>query len=138
MECATVSVDVDEYCTTLRQDIRTARKQHKCGECKKPILPGDKYEDYVGVFDGEIFKHKTCNDCISLRKSFFSDGYYYGMIREQLSEHIRECYGEISESNISELQPAAREWVCHEIEDYWESYEDCEITNYNQPQRGTP
>lgn len=124
MDCATVSVDVDEYCTTLRREIRTARKQHKCGECRNQIFPGDKYEYYVGVFDGEIFKHKTCSDCVSLRKTFFSDGYYYGMIREQLSEHISECYGEISESKISELQPGAREWVCTEIEGYWGDYED--------------
>ena len=126
MECATVSVDVDEYCTTLRQDIRTARKQHKCGECQNPILAGEKYEVYVGVFDGDFSQHKTCSDCISLRKSFFSDGYYYGMIREQLSEHIDECRGKISESKLSELRPGAREWVCDEIEGYWKDGEDYE------------
>lgn len=124
MDCATVSVDLDGSATTLRKDIRTARKIHKCGECRDTIKPGEKYEDFVGVFDGEIFKQKTCLDCLSLRGVFFSDGFYYEMIRENLSEHIRDCYGEISEKNISDLTPAAREWVCAEIEDVWENEDD--------------
>lgn len=126
MECATVPVDIDESCTTLRKDVRTARKKHKCGECRALIQPGEKYEDYVGVFDNDIFKQKTCTDCLSLRDTFFSEGFYYEMIRENLSEHIRECYGEIAESKLAELTHGAREWICGEIEEYWEDCEDDE------------
>lgn len=125
MECATVSVDIgDGCCTPLRENIRTAKKQHKCRECREPILPGDKYEDFVGVERGGLYKHKTCADCLSLRDAFFSDGFYFGFIRESLSEHIRECFGEIAESKLYQLTPGAREWVCGEIEEYWQDNED--------------
>jgi len=50
-----------------RQDIRTARKQHKCTECRCTIEPGERYEVISGKWDGEFLRYKTCRKCISLR-----------------------------------------------------------------------
>lgn len=49
------------------QEIRKARKPHKCNECGTPILPGERYEhvrakwDYVDNLD-------TCERCLDIRQ----------------------------------------------------------------------
>src|SRR3990167_10996312 len=48
--------------------IKTARKQHRCGECGKPIKPGDKYEAVAAVQAGDFYAPKTCEPCHDLRQ----------------------------------------------------------------------
>lgn len=44
----------------------TARKEHKCEECKKTIEIGSKYRCYSGKFAGEeFFSFKMCLPCCS-------------------------------------------------------------------------
>lgn len=119
MECSCVTVGLDDFARTISDKTRTARKKHKCGECRILIQPGDKYEHYTGVFDGEIFTAKTCNDCLSLRNAFFCEGYYWEQIWNDMHEHIRECNGELAEGKISSLTPIARDKVCGAIEEEW-------------------
>ena len=45
-----------------------ARKPHKCYECSRAILPGERYERAVGVWAGEFAVFKTCSLCLSLRE----------------------------------------------------------------------
>lgn len=123
MECSTISIDLDSYCSTISVAMRKARKNHKCGECHRIICHGEKYKYYVGVFD-EIFVHKTCIDCISIRDEFFRDGYHYGMIIENLCEHISECGGDISERSIANLTERARDFVCDQIQEEWDDDND--------------
>jgi len=120
MECATVSVDVDDFCMTLREEQPTARKQHKCCECRRVIEVGEKYNIEITVYDGGIKRYKTCLDCMSIRDEFFKEGFYYGSTKWMLRDHINECGGDISESSIEALTPGARAMVCEMIEDTWE------------------
>ena len=120
MDCATVPIDIDEYSTTLSQRMVKARKQHKCYECHRAIAPGKKYEKYTGVCDGEIFTHKTCLDCLSVRNVFFTGGYEFGGIWEYFNEHIRECGYRLSESALSKLTPKVRDIICDKIQENWE------------------
>jgi len=124
MECATVYCDVEDYCTMLREEQPVARKQHKCNECKRVIDVGEKYNLEVTVYDGEISKHKTCLDCLSIRREFFKDGFYYGETKWMLEEHVNDSGGDISESCIEALTPGARAMVCAMIEDCWEDLDD--------------
>lgn len=124
MDCATVHLGLDEECTLLSKDNRKARKLHKCGECNRIIQPGENYVCEVTLFDGVIERNKTCLDCKSLRDNFFQSGWYWGGVREDLYEHIRECHGDISETTVSELTPRAREFVCKVIEKTWEDDDD--------------
>lgn len=124
MDCACVSVCVDDYAETLTKANVTARKEHRCCECRKTIYPGESYEYYKGTFDGDIFVQKTCIDCISVRDTFFCDGFYYEQLWDDMWEHIRDCAGEISEKSISALTPVAREKVCEAIEEEWEYEEE--------------
>jgi len=123
MDCSCINInsyDCGDCAVIHSEQMRVAVKQHICSECGKEINKGEKYE-YVSQFyrDGGWLKHKTCSDCLSLRNEFFCDGYYYGEIRDELQQFIRDCHGELSETKISNLTPAAMEWVCWNIEECW-------------------
>ncbi|TPV96148.1 MAG: hypothetical protein B7733_06260 [Myxococcales bacterium FL481] len=47
---------------------RKARKSHTCGECRKPIRPGDSYEEVTGIWDGHPGRHRTCQRCKRVRE----------------------------------------------------------------------
>ena len=126
MERATVSVYVEDYCKVLRESQPTARKQHKCGECRRAIEVGEKYNLEATLYDGEISTYKTCLDCMSIRREFFKGGFYYEGIIDALDEHVNDCGGDISESCLASLTPGARTMVCEMIEETWndENYEE--------------
>lgn len=47
--------------------VRTARKDHKCCECRGVIQAGEKYHYYSGIWDGIARTFKTCEECNELR-----------------------------------------------------------------------
>jgi hypothetical protein len=55
---------------------------------------------------------------MSLR-DYLVDDFYYGSLLELIEESIRDCDGELPERCIAKLTPAARAWVCGEIERCW-------------------
>lgn len=55
--------DNDEYAEFSNSGIVTARKDHKCDWCRKPILKGQQYQHNSGKFDGSFFSTKICNPC---------------------------------------------------------------------------
>jgi len=124
MDCATVDVGVDEYCTILARYTPTARMQHRCGECKSWILPGEKYERVSTLYDGQFAEYKTCLGCVSIRDEFFKDGYFYCGIIEAFGEHVSDCAGVLSESAISRLNAGGRAKISDMLHEYWERYED--------------
>ena len=46
---------------------RTARKQHKCCECRGFIQIGERYHYHSGVWDGKPASFKVCPECDELR-----------------------------------------------------------------------
>lgn len=68
---------------------RKARKNYICGECRQPILVGDKYQYETGLLYGSGFEtHRTCLTCYRVRKDYCSS-FIFG----HLWESIRECLG---------------------------------------------
>lgn len=66
---------MNEYCycdfepfTFYRAKNITAKKQHRCTECRSAIQPGEKYERASGKFDGFFKSYKTCCRCIAVRE----------------------------------------------------------------------
>lgn len=49
------------------ESTRTARKPHRCCECRSTITPGEQYEHVFGVWDGQAASQKTCAQCVLLR-----------------------------------------------------------------------
>lgn len=55
------------------EEIRKARKSHKCCECRGQIKAGECYTYSHGVWDGAGQSFKTCSDCESLRAELRKD-----------------------------------------------------------------
>ncbi len=118
MDCA-CDVYVESDCgPSFYSDFNyTARKTHKCCECRREILPGEKYNYCSGMWDGDFHVYKTCPDCVSIRNEFFKNGWTFGDIIYDLSEHLHEVGGDISEDCVAGLTPKARERVADIIQD---------------------
>lgn len=78
------SCDVDEYPEFYRAEYPTARKAHKCCECKGDILPGQTYLRETGKWDGGIERFKTCLPCQRIRAAYCPGGYSIGGLRKAL------------------------------------------------------
>ena len=69
----------------------TARKPHRCDECRRTIEPGEKYERTAAVWEGDFFTNVACAHCAVARRAVAEvDSWYwesfYGGLREWLSE----------------------------------------------------
>lgn len=65
-------------------NIRRAAKSHDCEECRDPIKPGDRYENYRGLGGGSWYEHKTCLSCVEIRDHFACNGWLFGQLWEDL------------------------------------------------------
>lgn len=126
MECGTICCEPDDVCTVLTKSNPTAKKKHKCNECRREIAPGEQYLRETTLFDGKIDTWKTCIDCQSIRKIFCNDGFFYGEIKSMLHDYVRDGNGDVPESCLSALTQGARAMVCGMIEEEWEDAFDME------------
>jgi len=67
---------------------RTARKTHVCGECKRTIQRGERYELAAQCNDGKWFHHKTCLGCYRIRMCWQPGGWYWGCVAESVAACI--------------------------------------------------
>ncbi len=121
-DCACVYVDY-ETCELIDGGMRKARKEHVCTECRRTIERGERYEYAFTSFDGGTDTYKTCVDCVSVRDSFFCNGWGYTMVWEDLEEHFSNVIwknGDVVSECIVPLTKAARDRVCDMIEEHWE------------------
>ena len=56
-----------EPSSIYRASTPRARKRYCCGECGTPILPGDRYENVFGIWEGSPTTFRTCEPCCDLR-----------------------------------------------------------------------
>jgi hypothetical protein len=72
-----------------------ARKSHTCEECGRTIEPGEDYDRYAGVWEGDFYTFVSCRHCLALRRTIekadphwesslggIDEWFYQGMIRE--------------------------------------------------------
>jgi hypothetical protein len=122
MECACIDACDGDLSTMLLDKKVTARKQHKCCECRRVIERGETYRKESALYDGSVTTYKTCIDCSSIRDAFVCS-WYWGEILEAVENTITDNYCDISESGIASLTPAARDRICEMVEDCWASSE---------------
>jgi hypothetical protein len=71
---------------------RTARKEHKCGECRRTILAGEPYDYHSFVYEGEGGNHSVCTHCAVLTEWIVREcgGTVTGELIEDIEEHAKE------------------------------------------------
>jgi hypothetical protein len=85
-----IEIDTDGYRASFyHDDIVTARKQRKCHECYRPIIPGQKYERTTGKWDGQFDRVNTCLPCREIRNRFMCS-WQYGEVWESIREYFRD------------------------------------------------
>jgi hypothetical protein len=115
-----IDVDLNERYETVVEAIVSSELEQVCGECKRIIEEGEKYEVYVGL-DGDRKNHVhiTCADCRSVVKGLFGC-FTFGDVWDTLEDEVREINGEVPEACLKGLTKTAREKLCDIIEEVWE------------------
>lgn len=87
-----------------------ARKEHKCGECRRTILAGEPYERHSMVYEGTASDHAICSHCAVLSTwiGIQCGGTVTGELIEDIEEHARD-YGR---TDLAELALEARGQWC--------------------------
>lgn len=120
MKCSKISCDDYDGPSVFTQKVVKARKLHKCCECKRAIVPGEKYLREQGKWDDTWESFKTCKECYEIRKAF-CESYLYGQLYFAIFESLRDGDGAIDEDALLGLSPKAFEKIQKVIEEVWES-----------------
>lgn len=107
--------ETDFQCSTTP----VARVAHQCGECKRAIVKGERYERYVTKNDGEISASKTCAECAEIRRALYCEGFYFKCLWDDIREQIFEagkmnsaCLDKLSTVEAKQfLQRRWMEWI---------------------------
>lgn len=62
----------DDEATGLRNEIRKARKPHRCDECDETIGVGHVYRSMVFKLEDRIYQHDECARCNFVRHAIFA------------------------------------------------------------------
>jgi hypothetical protein len=80
----------------------TARKVHRCCECRRQIMPGQVYRRCSWKFDGNFGFSKTCHVCVEIHDTFNCDG---GALEDNLWDDIRQyVFPQFSMACLDRLQ----------------------------------
>lgn len=125
MECACIDNenDFDGWDYEPTESFPIAKKNWKCGECRRTIPIGEKYSCHTGKWMGKFVIDRTCMDCRSVTEHLFCS-WTYGMVWDELTDHLHDTIGEISWEKVAKLTPVARAMVCDLIERVWEKWEE--------------
>lgn len=81
--------DDGKLCRSIK---RTARKRHRCYECRAEIFVGDEYREDTGLWDGEWSRFKMCGVCAEKAAYLLIEcnGFLYGMVCQDYDDHMAE------------------------------------------------
>ncbi len=85
-------IEIADKVDFARVNLRIARKEHRCIECRRTILCGERYEYAFTILDRERSVYKTCQHCLWARKWLdeYCGGWVWTGLEEDLHEHIHE------------------------------------------------
>jgi hypothetical protein len=90
VSCADVCLSHDHDCDSAFSVTKypTARKPHKCCECRAVIPSGAKYQRCTGKWDGVFGSETTCMVCCEIREAFVCGSWVFGMLWESMREEM--------------------------------------------------
>lgn len=124
-DCTCLYGGYDDYDESgfQHRETRHARKLHTCGECRRPIAPGEPYCYFSSKHDGRIFNTRTCLICEEIREALYCDGYYFGRLWQDIADQMFahggltiECVNKLVTMEAKQyLQQRWMEWVSSKI-----------------------
>lgn len=71
------------------RDIKAARKEHRCDECRRTIRVGEPYRSMRGKYDGRFYVVNHCAHCNVAAEWLMvaCKGYLFNAVLEDLREH---------------------------------------------------
>jgi hypothetical protein len=92
------AVEDAEPWTLYREDHPKARKPWPCGECRRTIAAGERYQQVVGLADGLWVTYRTCAHCNAASRwmSEVCGGYILGDLLDELVEHWHEGFADVA------------------------------------------
>ena len=118
--CSIDNYDDGGFVACYSEKLVTSRKEHKCLECRRVIHKGEKYLLAKGLFDGDWFRVKICQDCQSICETFFCSRAFECMV-DDLKEYIENQHGVIPSECMDLLTPGAKEMVIGLVDKYIKS-----------------
>lgn len=72
------------------QNVKRARKEHRCDECNRTIAIGESYRYAFGVLDGDANHHHICAHCRVAADWLIDNcsGYLHCGVLEDIQEHV--------------------------------------------------
>jgi hypothetical protein len=85
-------IDGAERVNIFQSADRKARKEHRCDECRRTILPGEVYHYEFGELEGDPETYRTCQHCLVAREWLLKncEGWIYTQVMEEIWEHVEE------------------------------------------------
>lgn len=85
----------DGTMTPLREETRTARKEHQCNECRRTIDHGETYKFECFAYERQIWTYKTCVHCLAVRDwlTEHCGTFVFDMVKEDFLDHKDEQPG---------------------------------------------
>ena len=78
----------------------TAKKQHICEMCGKPINPNEEYSVEVGKYDGDFFYRKLHKDCYNILQEYYDDQVDYWFDYDDIYYWFIEKYCKICSKHL--------------------------------------
>ncbi len=125
MECGcSIDADYDNGPVAFSDIMRTARKQHRCCECHRTIMPGDQYRHESGIWESGPRTYKTCADCASVRDVYFC-AYIYGEMWEMLRvKMVDDGLDTLIDGRVNKLTPKARDAMFGMVQGVWDEEDE--------------
>lgn len=104
--------DCDERVEVFQAVDRVGRKEHRCSECRRPIVPGEKYHYEFGKLEGEPVTYRTCSHCMIAREWLRKNcgGWIYEGVIEDISEHAQQ-YPDLAQPLSAIVSRAKQKWL---------------------------
>lgn len=76
----------------FREKEVVGRKEHRCYECHRPILTGERHTYMVGSWGGDFSDFRVCAQCRSIAQDLLCDMWMYGEMWETIHEVFCDSY----------------------------------------------
>jgi hypothetical protein len=101
----------------------TSKREFKCCECSKIILPGEKFEMIIGEWNGIYTHSATCKICLEIRARFVCN-WYMGQMWEDIQRKLEEYPDAIALGCLDGLSPEAFGLIVDMLEEIWQEVVD--------------